>query len=125
MVESSSELPCPGCGFLIFGPDAYGSYGICPLCNWEDDPVQLANPLSPGGANGESLHTCQRRSLHKWPLAVREVELQGQTYRRDSAWRPLTDEETAFYMSRDDVNAVFSLDECYWIKPQTPREPEL
>src|SRR5690606_23116745 len=36
MADTAGELPCPGCGFLVYGPDAYGSYGICPLCDWED-----------------------------------------------------------------------------------------
>lgn len=98
MATTPVELPCPSCGFLIL--DEYGSYIICPLCNWEDDPVQLANPLTGGGANKESLHECQQRALARWPVGMREIEEEGERYRRDPLWRPLSDEEIAFYSSR-------------------------
>lgn len=45
---------CPCCGHLTFGPEL-GSYDICPVCFWEDDPVQLADPSYAGGANVPSL----------------------------------------------------------------------
>jgi hypothetical protein len=32
-----------------------GTYLICPVCYWEDDPVQLANPTWVVGANHVSL----------------------------------------------------------------------
>jgi hypothetical protein len=117
----SIEHPCPGCGFLMYGPEAYGSYGICPLCNWEDDPVQLANPASPGGANGESLLAYQARALERWPVSIREVQVDGKQYRRDPAWRPVTKEEAEFFFSRDDANAIFAVEECYWMKPPLAR----
>jgi hypothetical protein len=100
----------------MYGAEAYGSYGICPLCTWEDDPVQLANPVSPGGANGESLLTYQTRALQRWPLSVREVEVEGHSYRRDASWRPVTYEEAEYFLAHDDVSAIFSVEEAYWIK---------
>ena len=33
----------------------YGTYRICPVCRWQDDPVQARNPDYSGGANEESL----------------------------------------------------------------------
>jgi uncharacterized Zn finger protein (UPF0148 family) len=53
----SSEA-CPACGFRVFAR-GYGSYEVCPICDWEDDGVQLANPTSGGGANAESLADMQ------------------------------------------------------------------
>jgi len=80
--------PCPSCGFLVFaGPP--GSYDICPICDWEDDPVQLAHPLLQGGANRLSLAESQVAILKKLPLAVRE---QGE-FKRDDRWRPLKEVE--------------------------------
>jgi hypothetical protein len=32
-----------------------GTYQICPVCYWEDDPVQFADPTYAGGANQVSL----------------------------------------------------------------------
>jgi len=48
------DLPCPCCGHLTF-EELDGSYLICPVCFWEDDPVQNHNPSYAGGANRVSL----------------------------------------------------------------------
>ena len=81
-------FPCPACGFVVL-PDGYGSYEICPLCGWEDDGVQLANPTSGGGANRESLAEAQKRALRLFSLDLRE---QGEWVRSPS-WRPLLETE--------------------------------
>jgi hypothetical protein len=47
--------PCPCCGFRTMADEDRGSYDICPVCNWEDDGVQLENPHHRGGAKSESL----------------------------------------------------------------------
>ena len=71
-------------------PDAYfGSYNICGVCGWEDDGAQLANPACGGGANTESLIDAQAKALADFPLGL--TEACGTS--RDSAWRPLSDEE--------------------------------
>ncbi|MFV0456880.1 MAG: CPCC family cysteine-rich protein [Pseudomonas sp.] len=49
----SELLPCQCCGSLTISE--YGKYEICPICNWEDDPVQSENPDYSGGANALSL----------------------------------------------------------------------
>ena len=54
----TSEHPCPACGYLVFD-EPVGSYAICGVCGWEDDPVQLRFPLDGGGANSESLQQAQ------------------------------------------------------------------
>ena len=84
-------LACPGCGLRTFA-DCYGSYDICPVCGWEDDAVQLANPCSGGGANKESLAEWQKRSS-TWPS-----DLTGR-YELDPEWRPLTDAEIEYFGS--------------------------
>ncbi|WP_415248504.1 CPCC family cysteine-rich protein [Thauera sp.] len=63
------ELPCPCCGFLTL-EEEYGSYSICPVCGWEDDSVQLANPCSGGGANKQSLAEAQNSALLKYPVGA-------------------------------------------------------
>lgn len=47
---------CPCCGFLTRSESDYGTFEICPICNWEDDYVQANNPNYKGGANQESLN---------------------------------------------------------------------
>ncbi|EEX8828996.1 hypothetical protein DWH00_004983, partial [Escherichia coli] len=50
--------PCPCCGNKTI--DEPGCYEICPICGWEDDPVQSADPDFSGGANSPSLNEAKR-----------------------------------------------------------------
>jgi hypothetical protein len=47
-------IPCPCCGNLTL--ETARSWEICPVCWWEDDPVQFDDPDWQGGANGPSLN---------------------------------------------------------------------
>ena len=62
--------PCPACGFEVFDEPA-GSYDICPVCDWEDDEVQLRFPAMRGGANKESLFEWQQQVLERLALPHR------------------------------------------------------
>ena len=79
----AGSYPCPSCGFLVFD-EPPGSYAICELCDWKDDPVQLQHPTMHAGANTESLVEYQQRSIERWPLNVKSVE----SVERDPTWRP-------------------------------------
>ena len=59
--ELSSRFPCACCGFLTLSDPQIGSYEICPVCCWEDDPVQNSDPSFAGGANATSL-MCAREN---------------------------------------------------------------
>ena len=50
------RYPCPCCGSLTLDEKPPGTYLICEVCLWEDDPVQSADPEYRGGANGPSLN---------------------------------------------------------------------
>lgn len=50
----SNEYLCPCCEKHSFYE--MGGYEICPVCNWEDDPVQSKKPDLAGGANQMSLN---------------------------------------------------------------------
>ncbi|MCU1068115.1 CPCC family cysteine-rich protein [Stenotrophomonas maltophilia] len=107
-------LPCPSCGFLTV-EDSYGSFGICPICDWEDDGVQLANPTSAGGANGESLAQAQQNAVSRFPLCV-EV---ASGFRRATSWRPLSSAEIGRYEALRSgkhwhSKAVSHEGEAYW-----------
>ena len=78
------EYPCPCCGFLMFGGPP-GTYEICQVCGWEDDPVQLRFPAMGGGANKLSLAQSQARIL----LRVDQAVLVFGGFRRAHGWRPL------------------------------------
>lgn len=112
------DLPCPCCGFLTLEGE-YGSYAICPVCDWEDDPVQLANPSSSGGANTRSLAEAQALALAKYPESL-QVAVGN---RRGRAWRPLsaTDLEAANAKRAAkhwNAQAILHESEAYWSEPQ-------
>ncbi|MBN1368538.1 MAG: hypothetical protein JW967_11495 [Dehalococcoidales bacterium] len=50
------KFACPCCGYLTLEGQPPGSYEICPICFWEDDPVQFNNPNYQSGANKVSLN---------------------------------------------------------------------
>lgn len=51
----SKMYPCSCCSFLTLTSAESGSYEICPVCFWEDDPVQNEDIDYAGGANEVSL----------------------------------------------------------------------
>ena len=58
-LEAPAELRCPVCGKYYFSEA--GSYEICPVCGWEDDPVQKRFPDFPDGANPGGLNEARRK----------------------------------------------------------------
>ncbi len=59
------KFPCPCCQSLVYLYPANGDYSICPVCMWEDDPVQLTDPDYIGGANQLSLNQARIEFLEK------------------------------------------------------------
>ena len=62
--EPRSEAPrapvvrrnaCPCCRFLTFAEEPPGTLAICPVCSWQDCPVQSTRPSYEGGFNDVSL----------------------------------------------------------------------
>ena len=47
---SSIENKCPCCGKA-----SVEEYEICPVCNWQNDPIQTLHPSMAGGANKMTL----------------------------------------------------------------------
>ncbi|RRB09386.1 CPCC family cysteine-rich protein [Larkinella rosea] len=58
-----TKYTCPCCGYrtMDLGP---GHYEICPVCFWEDDPIQKQNPNYDGGANKVSLRAGQQNFIN-------------------------------------------------------------
>ena len=54
------KFPCPCCGYKTFAERPIGTYHICEVCFWEDDPIQLKDPDYEGGANAISLRQGQK-----------------------------------------------------------------
>ena len=91
---NEEAFPCPSCGFLVFG-ERPGSYEICELCGWEDDPVQRESPAMGGGANKRSLVQSQLLALQRFPI---DISVAGSILRA-KGWRPLRPEEVELAQS--------------------------
>ena len=50
------SFACPCCRFFTLDEQPPGTYAICEVCGWEDDPVQFTDPDYRGGANEPSLN---------------------------------------------------------------------
>ena len=51
-----AKYACPCCGYLTLDQEPPGTFRMCEVCLWEDDPVQFDNPDFSGGANHLSLN---------------------------------------------------------------------
>ena len=56
MNSAHDRFACPCCGFLTRPREVPGSFAICPVCRWEDDNLQFADPTYASGANRISLN---------------------------------------------------------------------
>jgi hypothetical protein len=54
MMEVSQMIKCPVCGEYEF--QRRSDNDVCPVCEWENDGLQMKNPDLSGGANDESLN---------------------------------------------------------------------
>lgn len=122
--DDPPRYPCPCCGFLVFGEEP-GSYDICGICGWEDDPVQLLYPLA-GGANPPLLQE-QKRFLATLTDETLEA-LRARGLVRCPDWRPLN----ASDIRPDDPGPRSGMEyfdaipcdrpEYYWRKPSQQRD---
>jgi len=86
------SYPCPCCGYKTFCHEPNGSYDICEVYFWEDDPVQLADPDFEGGANRMSLRQAQQNFLAfgaSEPNMLKNVRPPTIDEQRDENWKPI------------------------------------
>ena len=62
-MNKKRKYTCPCCGYQTLDEESPGTYEICPLCFWEDDPVQFESPTFEGGANIVSLKQAQQNFI--------------------------------------------------------------
>lgn len=58
-----TKYPCTCCGYKTMDLEP-GNYEICPVCFWEDDPIQKQDPNYDGGANKVSLRVGQQNFIN-------------------------------------------------------------
>ena len=66
------RCPCSCCGFLTL-TEGFGSYEICPVCFWEDDPLQNHDPTYSGGANSVCLEEAEKNYIRHGAVEVRNA----------------------------------------------------
>ncbi len=98
-----------------------GTYEICDVCGWEDDPVQLAHPLMGGGANKFSLAAHQQHALETYPQDVSSIK----GYMRSPDWRPLRESELDSHDVPTDGRSYFEAatedaPPYYWLRDARP-----
>jgi hypothetical protein len=97
---------CPCCGYRVF-EQAPGSYDICHVCFWEDDPAQLLDPWYAGGANAPSLAEAQVNNQRIGACNPRCIELVDGAQlgdKRDSEWRMVSDADHPFVRRPADLS---------------------
>ena len=89
---TAEKFACPCCGYKTYTEKPNGSYDICPVCFWEDDPIQLKKPDSNNGANKVSLKQGQRNFI-EFGACTKEVteyvRKPTKDEQRDNSWKPL------------------------------------
>ena len=63
---------CACCGYLTLTESGNNTYDICPVCFWEDDPVQNNYPDTFTGANHVSLNVAK---VNYWEIGACEARL--------------------------------------------------
>ena len=114
------NYPCPCCGYLVL-EEKLGGYDTCPICYWEDDPVQLNEPTYDDGCNRVSLIEAQRNFANcgasdpRWLPYVRKATSRD---KRDPEWFPISDDMIDDL--RECVNELRrsgnTVQYCYWRK---------
>lgn len=107
---------CPCCGYLTFG-EWPGSYEICRVCFWEDDPVQALDPWFEGGANKPSLIQAQANYAEFGAMERRFIEnVKGVRSAdiRDPEWRRVAGYDRSFARAPRDLTEAEHGDLSVW-----------
>ena len=114
---------CPCCGHIVF--KGYpGSYEICPICYWEDDDVQLADPWFEGGANKPNLYTAQKNYIRYGAMEERFVDAVKPPNRKtkhDGEWRLVQESDKSNVTSPREIESLpgkidYRKEYYYWLK---------
>ena len=61
-MKEEKKIECPCCKNLTL-PEKEPWYFICPICLWENDPIQFEDPDFTGGANEYSLNQARKNFI--------------------------------------------------------------
>jgi hypothetical protein len=63
---------CPCCGYLTLTESQPGSYEVCPVCHWMDDPIQFSDVEYVSDTNHVSLERA-RKNFEEFGAASKGV----------------------------------------------------
>lgn len=63
---------CPCCGYLTLSEGQPGSYEVCPVCHWMDDPIQFSDAEYVSDTNHISLQEA-RENFREFGAAIEDV----------------------------------------------------
>lgn len=92
ILKINAKFPCPCCGHKTYFEKPGGTYGICSICYWEDDPEQLENPDDDCGANPISLRQAQKNYIEFGACEKNMKKNVRQPFAdepKDRNWKPL------------------------------------
>jgi hypothetical protein len=97
------KYTCPCCGYkTIYREETF--YDLCPVCFWETDPIQLADPHYKGGANRPSLVEAQQHFILFGACEIEVfpyVRLPLADEKKDENWLPIDEnKEGLLYFKR-------------------------
>ncbi len=116
-----SRFACPCCGHRVLEEQL--CWSICPICYWEDDPVQVADPWYEGAANTQSLFQSQQNYRAFGVMDKRFAEFIRQPSAMDSvdpAWRPVHHSDKQFAITPREIESKRDKGELvpyeYWLR---------
>jgi hypothetical protein len=86
------KYTCPCCGYKTLEEEPSGTYEICKICYWEDDPVQFNDHDYEGGANEVSLRQAQKNFIAFGACeecCVGSVRKPASGDAKDASWRQI------------------------------------
>lgn len=74
--EQAEKRPCPCCGNYTLCTESPGSYQLCPVCRWIDDPWSAEHPEEVGDYNEVALEAA-RRNYQIFGTCTEDTRSQG------------------------------------------------
>ena len=96
LMLSKGKYTCACCGYKTLAAGSPGTYDICDICFWEDDPLQFEDPDYKIGANRVCLRQAQKNFINFGacePDMTEHVRKPTQHDIKDPSWKPLTTKE--------------------------------
>ncbi len=118
----NNKFTCVNCGHKVFN-DLF-NFEICPVCGWEDDPVQIRYPLSKG-ANKVCLVEAQVNFVKTGLLYKGFTNFSdGKKYEKDEVWRPFSKKDKVHVRDEEireidypvDMTRLYYWLSKYWLK---------